>query len=82
MRARATSNEVAISTIKQLYPNILDIGCFFHTLDNDGGKFNLMILEELIRLWIRYFAHTCSYHAVLEWRCVTGKAMPSYSETR
>ncbi len=28
MRDRASTNEVAIRTIKVLYPNVLDIGCF------------------------------------------------------
>lgn len=38
MRDRASTNEVSIRP-KVLYPNVLDIGCFSHTIDNTGGHF-------------------------------------------
>lgn len=34
MRDRAASNGVAIRTIKVVYPGIVDVGCFSHTLDH------------------------------------------------
>ena len=43
MRDRAATNNVALRTLKVLYPNLVDIGCFSHTLDHVG--------ENLIRLF-------------------------------
>ena len=40
MHDRASVNSVALRTIKVIFPNILDIGCFSHTLDHVGAKFN------------------------------------------
>lgn len=77
---RASSNGVAIQTIKVLHPNILDIGCCSHIIDHVGGHFETPILEEFIRLWISLFAHSpCTR---LAWRELTGKAMASYSDTQ
>ena len=33
MRDRASVNDVAIRTLKVVYPALLDVGCFSHTLD-------------------------------------------------
>jgi len=34
MHDRASVNKVAMSFVRVMYPSILDIGCFSHTLDN------------------------------------------------
>ena len=52
MRDRASVNNVAIRHIKVMFPNLLDIGCYSHTLDLVGSKFELPTLEEFIRPWI------------------------------
>ena len=39
MRDHAATNNVAIRTLKIVYPTIVDVGCFTHTLDLIGGKF-------------------------------------------
>ena len=36
MRDRASSNGIAMKTLKVLYPNLVDIGCFSHTIDRVG----------------------------------------------
>ncbi len=38
MHDRASVNTVAIRTLKIVYPSMLDVGCFSHTLDLVGGK--------------------------------------------
>ena len=48
MRDRASVNNVAIRTLKILYPNLLDIGCFSHTLDLVGDHFKLPQLTEFL----------------------------------
>jgi len=40
MRDIASVNNLAMRTVKVIYPNILDVGCFSHTLDIVGEKFN------------------------------------------
>ena len=34
MHDRASANGVAMQTIKVLYPNLVDIGCYSHTIDH------------------------------------------------
>ena len=39
MRDRASVNGVALRHIKVLFLDLIDIGCYSHTLDNAGRKF-------------------------------------------
>ena len=80
MRDRAAVNGAAMRTVKVLYPNILDVGCFSHTIDNAGRHFSTPILDEFIRSWLALFAH--SPKARLQWKARTGRTMRSYSSTR
>lgn len=80
MHDRASVNGVAMKTIKVLYPNILDIGCYSHTIDHVGEHFKTPTLEEFIHRWISLFAH--SPRVRFEWKELTGKTMASYSDTR
>ena len=41
MRDRASVNGVAIQHIKIMFPNLLGIGCYSHTLDIAGDKFEV-----------------------------------------
>ena len=80
MRDRAAVNGVAMRTVKVLYPNILDIACFSHTIDNAGCHFHTPVLDEFIRSWLALFAH--SLKARLQWKARTGRSMRTYSSTR
>ena len=80
MRDRAAVNGAAMRTVKVLYPNILDVGCFSHTIDNAGRHFSTPILDEFIRSWLALFAH--SPKARLQRKARTGRNMRSYSSTR
>ena len=77
MRDRASVNNVAIRHIKIMFLNLFDIGCHSHTLDLVGSKFEL---EEFVKPWISLFSH--SPKTRFEWKCKTGRAMASYSDTR
>ena len=46
MRDRTSANNVAIQTLKIVYPYILDVGCFSHTIDHVGEKIKTDILDE------------------------------------
>lgn len=39
MRDRASVNNAAMRVVSIVYPNVLDVGCFSHTLDIVGEKF-------------------------------------------
>jgi hypothetical protein len=40
MRDRASVNNVAMRTLSIVYPNLIDIRCFAHTLDRVGEHFS------------------------------------------
>ena len=80
MRDRVAANGVAMRTIKIIFPDVLDIGCYAHTLDHVGDHFNTPQLEEFMHLWINLFSH--SPRTQMEWKNDTGRAMASYSSTR
>jgi hypothetical protein len=44
-----------MNTIKVIYPNMLDVGCFSHALDHVGDKFQTPVLESFISSWIMLF---------------------------
>ena len=77
MRDRASVNNVAISTIKVVYPFLLDVGCFSHTLDHVGETF---VVTEFIMSWINLFSHSCK--AKIAWKEQTSIAMKTHSATR
>ena len=80
MRDRASVNNVAMRTISVLYNDIMDIGCFSHTLDHVGERMKTPILDDFTKAWISLFAH--SPKSRLAWRTQTGLSTPSYSATR
>ena len=80
MHDRASSNNVAMSTVKVIYPHMLDIGCYSHTIDHVGEKFKTPTLDMFGKYWISLFAH--SPQARLLWRDRTGQSVKTYSKTR
>ena len=41
MRDRASVNNVAVRTFKVVYPLVVDVGCFSHTINLSGEHFKL-----------------------------------------
>ena len=80
MRDRASVNRVAMQTIKVVFPDMIDVGWYSHTIDLVGEKFHIPNLDSFIHLWISLFSH--SPRVRLWWKGRTGKAMASYSSTR
>ena len=80
MRDRAAVNNVAFRTLKVMYPALIDVGCFSHTLDLVGSKFCAPNLVEFTMAWVSLFSN--SPKARLMWREKTGRSMTSYSQTR
>ena len=80
MHDRAACNGVAMRTLKIVFPAIVDIGCFSHTLDLVGGKFSTPVLSSFMVWWISLFSH--SPKSMLLWKERTGQAYHGYSATR
>ena len=80
MKYRAAVNETAVRTLKVVYPNLLSIGCFSHTIDRIGEHFNALNLSEFITSWISLFSHGPKTRFL--WLEQTGKSMATYSPTR
>ena len=58
MHDRASVNDVAMRTIKPLYPQVMDVGCFSHTLDNVGRAIGGDTLKGFVMDWITLFSHS------------------------
>lgn len=80
MRDRASVNNAAMRVVSIVYPNVLDVGCFSHTLDIVGEKFKTPVLSQFCIMWLSHFSHSPKTKAL--WKEQTGKAMASYSKTR
>lgn len=52
MRDGASTNGVAVRTLAILYPTMLDVKCFSHTLDCVGEHLYIPVLNEFISTWI------------------------------
>ena len=63
-----------------IFPKMLNVVCFSHTLDNVGNHLVIPTLLEFGSVWIHLFRH--SYKAKLLWKDLTGQRPRSYSETR
>ena len=70
MHNRASVNNVAMATVKVLYPDVFDVGCFSHTIDHVREHFCTPVLNEFVSAWILLFSH--SPKARLAWRTRTG----------
>lgn len=58
MRDRASTNNVAMETVRVIYPSFVDIGCFSHTKDHVGDKFHTPVLTPFASKWINLFSHS------------------------
>ena len=80
MRDCASANNVAMRIPKVVYPNVLDVGCFSHTLDLVGNYFKLPNLTEFVNYWLLLFSHSVKTRFL--WKEQTGRAMATFSHTR
>ena len=78
MRDRASVNNAAMRVVSIVYPNVLDVGCFSHTLDIVGEKFKTPVLSLFVQCGS--FFHTALKQKAF-WKEQTGKAMASYNKT-
>ena len=67
-------NDVAMRTVKVLYNQLIDIGCFSHTLDHVGEIMSTPLLDDFVTAWVAKLR--------LLWTTQRGLGPPSYSATR
>lgn len=79
MRDCVSVNNVAMCTLKVLYPSLIDVGCFSHTLDRVGERFRIPHALDFVSRWISLFSR--SFKAQLLWKERTGCPVRSYSAT-
>ena len=72
------ANNVAMSTVKVLYAEVFDVGCFSYTLNHVGEKFKTPTLDEFITAWITLLSH--SQKTKLAWRARTARAVKTFSK--
>lgn len=80
MHDRASVKSVEVRTLKVLYPDFLDVGCFSHTIDHIRDNFATSILYDFETKWVSLFAN--SPKTRLLWRARTGHAIQLYSQIR
>ena len=73
----ASTNNVAMPTLKVLYPCMLGVGCFSHTLNRVGENFNIPFANDFVTHWL--FSH--SSKARFLWKERSGLAICSYCPT-
>ena len=80
MRDGASVKQAALDRIAFIFPKMLNVVCFSHTLDNVGSHLVIPTFLQFASIWIRLLRH--SYKAKLVWKDLTGQRPKSYSETR
>ena len=58
MRDHASVNNLAMQTVNVVYPQLIDIGCYSHTLNHVGENFQTPTLTDFMHSWIRAFVHS------------------------
>ena len=53
-----SANKVEICTLQVLYPAVLGIGCFSHTLNSVGEKFNIPHVNDFTTYWVGLLSHS------------------------
>ena len=80
MRDGTTVNSVAMRTIGVIFPHVLDLRCFSHTLDLAGDRFETPTLSNFTSHWVSLFSHNPKTRAL--WKEQTGTSMKMCSKTR
>ena len=80
MTGQPACNVVALRTLKVVYPMLVDVGCFSHTLDLVGEKFCIPLLSSFTIWWVSLFSH--SPKSKLLWKERTGRSFEGYSATK
>ena len=82
VRDGAAVNGVAVRSMQELlYPQVIDVKCVSHSLDNVGKRFEVPLVDEFAQWWISLFSHSPATR-LLAWKQRTGRTPKTYSATR
>ena len=73
-------NQAALQQVRFFFPQLLDVTCFSHTIDNVGKHFEFRVLDTFAQYWVSLFSYSAA--ARLAWKARTRTAMWTYSPTR
>ena len=79
MKDGASVNQAALQQVKFFFPQLLNITCFSHTIDNVGKQFEFRILDTFVQYWVSLFWDSAAAH--LSWKARTGSAMRTYLQS-
>ena len=80
MKDGTAVNQVILQQMRFYFPQLLDVNCFSHTIDNVGKHFEFHVLDTFARYWVSMFSHSPAVS--LAWKARTGTTMRSFSPTR
>lgn len=80
MKDGASVNEAGLRQVSFFFPNVFNVTCFSHTIDNVGKHFEFGVLDTFARYWNTMFS--LSPAARIAWKTRSGTAMRLSSETR
>ena len=60
MRDGAAVNEAGLRQVGFYFPNIFNVTCFSHTIDNVGKHFEFSVLDKFSRNWNTMFSHSAA----------------------
>ena len=66
----ATVNQAALRQVKFYFPQLFDVTCFSHTIDNVGKHFQFRVLENFVHHWVSLFSHGAAVG--LAWKARSG----------
>ena len=58
MKDGASVNQAALQQVRFFFPQLLDVTCFSHTIDNVGKHFNFRVLDTFAQYWVSLFSHS------------------------
>ena len=78
IRDGASVNGAALNHVRTImYPQMVDIICLSHSLDNVGKRFDTPTLDTFSHWWVSLFSH--SPVSKLRWRTMAGESITTYS---
>lgn len=80
MKDGASVNQAALQQVRFFFPQLLDVTCFSHTIDNVGKHFEFCVLDTFAQYWVSLFSRSAA--ARLAWKARTGTAMRTYNPTQ
>ena len=57
MKDGAYVNQAALQQVRFFFPQLLDVTCFSHKIDNVGKHFEFRVLDTFAQYWVNLFSH-------------------------